>query len=224
MILCSFLSFIAALSLLFRVSLCFHPQISKKCKIQEARSVPRWHSSTSFTQLDATIKDGDVTTAASYPVKVFYENQSITISVREDETILAALERHQISDRLSLPNHMVPSDCRRGNCLTCTGTHTNNSNLDSVVTDDGLSPHMSRWMRHKGFLLTCSSVVVGEGLELRLGENGLAWEEMYKTRLETDQARVLGWAAMARTKRQSDERNLPRWTKETEGVLRERIE
>jgi ferredoxin len=159
------------------------------------------------------------TTPTAYSVQVSYENQSTTISVHQNETILAALERHQISDRLSLSHHVVPSDCRRGNCLTCTGRHTAYSNIDSVVTDDGLSPHISRWMQDKRFLLTCSSRVVGDGLKLRLGENTRAWEELYQTRLENDHAQILGWAAMARTKRESDERNVPRWTEETEGVL-----
>jgi ferredoxin len=163
---------------------------------------------------------GTTTTQLTYTVQVHYENQSTTISVQHNETILAALERHQISDRFSLSNHLVPSDCRRGNCLTCTGSHAAYSNINSVVTDDGLSPHISRWMQDKGFLLTCSSRVVGNGLQLRLGENSQAWEEIYQARLENDHARILGWAAMARTKRESDERNVPRWTLETEGVLR----
>jgi ferredoxin len=160
-------------------------------------------------------------TTPSYTVHVSYENQCTTMFVNEHETLLAALERNQISDRLSLPNHMIPSDCRRGNCLTCSGTHASSSSRESqsVVTDDGLSPYLSRWMQEKGYILTCSSIVVNDGLELKLGEYTNAWKEIYQTRLGNDQLRVLGWSAMARTKRKSDEKNLPRWTKVTEGVL-----
>jgi ferredoxin len=181
-------------------------------------------SSSSLTKRDDTAMatSSTSTTLSTYEVQVLYENQSTTISVHQNETILSALERHQISDQLSISNHVVPSDCRRGNCLTCTATHTTNSNINSVVTDDGLSPHISRWMQDKGFLLTCSSQVVGDGLQLRLGENIQAWEEIYQTRLENDHARIMGWTAMARTKRKSDERNVPRWTQETEGVFGEK--
>ncbi|KAL3915620.1 MAG: hypothetical protein SGILL_005561 [Bacillariaceae sp.] len=119
---------------------------------------------------------------------------------------------------------MVPSDCRRGNCLTCTGTHASSASRESksIITDDGLSPHMSNWIEEKGYILTCSSKVVGDGLELRLGENSNAWEEVYKKRLEDDHAKRVGWAAMAKTKRNSDEKNIPRWTEEVEGVLEDR--
>lgn len=78
---------------------------------------------------------------------------------------------------------------------------------------------MSNWIEEKGYILTCSSKVVGDGLELRLGENSNAWEEVYKKRLEDDHAKRVGWAAMAKTKRNSDEKNIPRWTEEVEGVM-----
>ena len=172
--------------------------------------------------LHATSKDA----SSCYTVTVSYEDQTTTIKVNQDETILAALERQSISDRLGMPTNMIPSDCRRGNCLTCTGTHASprSRESNSVVTDDGLSPHMSQWMRDKGYVLTCSSKVVGDGLELELelGANSLAWEEAYLTRLEDEHAKRVGWAAMARTKRKSDERNVPRWKRETEGVLRDK--
>jgi ferredoxin len=165
--------------------------------------------------------DHEATAKASHDVKVTFGNESLSISVHEDETILAALERHAISDRMALPSTLVPSDCRRGNCLTCTGSHASSASRHShsVVTDDGLSPHMSSWMQEKGFILTCSSKVVGDGLELRLGASSDAWEEAYRKRLEDEHAKRIGWAAMARTKRKSDEKNVPKWKKETEGVL-----
>jgi ferredoxin len=164
-----------------------------------------------------------------YNIEVFYENQSCNLFVHTNETILAALERDtKISDTLSLPNHMIPSDCRRGNCLTCTGklltaNDNNNNNNNNIVTDDGLAPGISEFVRKEGYIVTCSSYVVGDGVQIVLGENHNAWTEIYKDRVENDQARFLGWAAMARSRRLGDEKNVPRWKKETETVLKDGV-
>lgn len=171
----------------------------------------------------------------SYTVQVWYEGQSCDVQVMDDETILSALERNLVSDRLGLPNHMVPYDCRKGSCLTCTGAHATTSSVEaakngSIVANsknsgggggggDGLSPHMSEQLKDRGYVLTCSTKVAGEGLQLVLGEHNKVWEEMYQQRLEDDEARKIGWAAMALTKRKSDERNVPRWKRRTEAVL-----
>lgn len=169
---------------------------------------------------------------ASYTIQVWYEGRSCNVTARSDETILAALEGNLVSGRLGLPNHAVPSDCRRGNCLTCTGTHATLESREaaargSLVADDddgnndGLSPHMSRELRDRGYVLTCSARVGGEGLQLVLGEHDKAWDDLHRHRLEDDAARAVGWAAMAMAKRRSDERNVPRWTKQTEALLEE---
>jgi ferredoxin len=161
---------------------------------------------------------------------VHYENRSCDILVRSDETILTALERNQISlENLGLPNSMIPSDCRRGNCLTCTGTHASvSSRLASgtaVVCDgDGLSPHMSRTIQEKGYILTCSTRVVGEGLQLNLGENHKVWKDIYQDRLEEEPTQSAKWAAMARSRRRSDERNKARWEKHMEELLQQQAE
>jgi len=165
-----------------------------------------------------------------YTITVHYENRSCDILVRSDETILIALERNQISlENLGLPNSSIPSDCRRGNCLTCTGTHASvSSRLASgtaVVCDgDGLSPHMSRTIQEKGYILTCSTRVVGEGLQLNLGENHKVWKDIYQDRLEEEPTQSAKWAAMARSRRRSDERNKARWEKHMEELLQQQAE
>ena len=174
--------------------------------------------------------DDDTTPSPEYTITVYYEDRSCDIQARSDETILTALERNQMSlERLGLPNSMIPSDCRRGNCLTCTGTHASvSSRLASgtaVVCDgDGLSPHMSRTIQEKGYILTCSTRVVGEGLQLNLGENLNVWKDIYQDRLEEEPTQSAKWAAMARSKRRSDERNQDRWEKHMEKLILEEFD
>ncbi|MGK3759037.1 MAG: ferredoxin [Bacillariaceae sp.] len=165
--------------------------------------------------------------AEEYTVQLHYENNSCDIQARSNETLLTAFERnqHSLEQKLGLPSHMIPSDCRRGNCLTCTGTHASaSSRLSSgtsvICDDDGLSPHMSRTIQEKGYVLTCSTRVIGEGLQLNLGENQKVWKDIYQERFENGPVQDVAWAAMARTKRLSDERNVPRWQKVTEeGII-----
>lgn len=155
-----------------------------------------------------------------YAVQVSYEGQSCEILVQPHETLLAAMERTGAADRLSLPS--LPSDCRRGNCLTCSGRHAKGSNESSLVRgDDGLSPHMSREVQRAGYLLTCSSFVVGNGLKVQLGENEQVWENMYRNRLEDERAVHIGRVAKARVIRKAAESNIPKWAKQTLKVLEE---
>jgi hypothetical protein len=79
---------------------------------------------------------------------------------------------------------------------------------------------MSRTIQEKGYVLTCSTRVIGEGLQLNLGENQKVWKDIYQERFENGPVQDVAWAAMARTKRLSDERNVPRWQKVTEeGII-----
>lgn len=156
-----------------------------------------------------------------HSIQVSFEGRSCDVPVRQDETILSALERSGAADKLSLPE--LPSDCRRGNCLTCSARHVENSETVSLVrAEDGLSPYMSKQVEKSGYILTCSSHVVGDGLKLELGENHKAWDDMYRMRVEGESAKVAGWRAMAKTVRMSDERNPDRWVVETEAVLEEK--
>ena len=161
--------------------------------------------------------------AAEHTIRVHYENRSCDIVARSDETILSALERNQLSlENLGLPNSAIPSDCRRGNCLTCTTTHASGSSKTLVSDGDGLSPHISQTIQEKGYILACSSRVVGEGLQLNLGENQKVWRDIYQDRLEREPTQEEKWAAMARSKRQSDERNQAMWEQKMEGLVQEK--
>ena len=156
---------------------------------------------------------------SEFTVQISFEGRACSIQMRSNETILAAMERTGAADLLSLPS--VPFDCRRGNCLTCTGRHAENSRTSSIeLGDDGLSPHMSHEVRKRGYILTCSSHVVGDGVSLELGLNSDAWTDVYKRRLEEEPIPSIGREAMAREIRRSDEKNLRRWAAETESALK----
>ena len=191
----------------------------------QQRTSPR-HSTAAATRIRSSQDGNDPSShSAEHTITVHYEDRSCDISVRSDETILSALERNQLSlENLGLPNAAIPSDCRRGNCLTCTGTHASVSSRQAsgraVVSDgDGLSPHISQTIQDKGYILTCSTRVVGEGLQLNLGENHKVWKDIYQDRLEKEPTQDVKWAAMARVKRQSDERNKAQWEKQLEDLV-----
>ena len=178
--------------------------------------------------------------SSSSVVTVSYQGRSCEISVASNETILAALERHNVADTLSLPTAEMPSDCRRGNCLTCAAKwsiinnqkpqqHPKPTTARAATTrtaqpilrgEDGLSPTVSDKIAELGYMLTCSSYVQGDGLELSLGENHALWDLIYRQRLESDETQIAARQAMARVIRKSAERNVPRWKRETEEVLR----
>jgi ferredoxin len=160
----------------------------------------------------------------SYPVRVSYLGHTHVIEVEEKETILAALER-QCSVVPSMAS--LPSDCRRGNCLTCAarilaGDNNRKTSRDNpaVTVDDGLSPDMSDMVRSRGYLLTCSSYVTGPGLVLELGVCQEAWPELYQ--FGSDPSRqAVARAAVARTLRRYAERHVPQWMRDTELVLQQ---
>jgi len=214
---------------------CFQTTTSRsanKSRLQPANNKARSPYFSSFQNYqDCCEYDGELSTTklssstttttaeyVEYTVTLHYENNSCDILVRCNETLLAAIERNQLSlEQLGLPNY--PSDCRRGNCLTCSGTHASASSRlssgTSVVCDgDGLSPHISQTIQDKGYILTCSTRVVGEGLQLNLDENHNVWKDVYQDRFDDEpNIKKLAWAAMAKTKRLSDERNVSRWQK-----------
>mmetsp|Transcript_37878 Transcript_37878/g.55810 ORF Transcript_37878/g.55810 Transcript_37878/m.55810 type:complete len:265 (-) Transcript_37878:405-1199(-) len=152
-----------------------------------------------------------------YPVTVSYDGLTCDIIVQSGETILAALERNGVSDLLCLTT--VPHECRRGNCLTCTGAHREGSNTSNLVRgEDGLAPKVSK--DAKGFVLTCSSYVVGEGVKLDLGLNHEAWDELYSDRLKGDDADRIGLEAIAKLHRLTAENNIQKWREELEKQLK----
>jgi ferredoxin len=151
-------------------------------------------------------------------VEVTYEGMSCEVSIRANETILSGLERANVMDQLAIPE--LPSDCRRGNCLTCVGRHTPTSHESSLQSgEDGLSPEMSRQVSKRGYILTCSSRVVGEGVKLQLGEQYKAWKDVYYNRLYDESTQYVSRSAMARAIRMSDERNPDLWAVKTQTAL-----
>ena len=114
------------------------------------------------------------------------------------------------------------ADCRRGNCLTCTGRHAKGSAEKSLHPnqDDGLSPELSEQVERQGYVLTCSSTVVGDGLKLELGENYEVWNEIYAARFRSAEVQQIGRDAVAKQIRLIDEHDLQRWATKTENALR----
>lgn len=155
--------------------------------------------------------------AESYTVTVQYEGNSCDIEVRNSETILDALERAGAADTLALPE--MPSDCRRGNCMTCSAKFTDNHQSLVVRSDDGLSPEVSQQLKKSGHVLICSSYVQGDGLTLELGQNHGLWDIVYRQRFESESTRTAARAALARLLRRTAENNIEKWTREVEVML-----
>jgi len=153
-----------------------------------------------------------------FTVHVTHEGRSCSFGVRSNgETILAAMERSGVQDQLAISE--LPSDCRRGNCMTCSGRLTSPDASSLKRGEDGLSPALSQAVRDKGYVLTCSSSVVRDGVHLELGLCQEAWQEMYSDRLHSEETKALARSAVASTMRRRDERNVEMWAKETETLL-----
>lgn len=155
----------------------------------------------------------------AYTVEVIHQNMKTTVDVSPDETILQALERSNVHDTLALPS--LPNDCRRGNCLTCSGRHTSESQVHNVEIgeeENGLSPSMKDTVENKGVVLTCCSHVTGDGVQLELGVNDEVWRSVYASGDDKEGERIRS-DAVAKTMRLNDERNLKKWAKKTERML-----
>ena len=149
----------------------------------------------------------------NYTMDISYEGKTCTTTIRPGESILSALER--------TTSFAAPSDCRRGNCLTCVGRHAPGSHTDQLQRgDDGLSPYMSQEAQKRGYILTCSSTVRGNGVKLHIGSQQDAWTELYQQRLEEEPIKHAGRVAMAKVIRMNAEQNVEEWTQETEELLR----
>jgi len=162
--------------------------------------------------------------SSSYRLQVSYEGRTCQTQIRKGEPILTALERTGAADALSMPS--LPSDCRRGNCLTCVGKHlpTSSGPSNLVRGEDGLSPSMSREAKKRGYILTCSSYITGHDVHLELGANQQAWDDLYRGRFEDESTQLIGRAAgraaVAKTIRFHAEEFPEEWVKETEEILR----
>ena len=176
-----------------------------------------------YRPFDSTLKSTESRFDSStdeFLVEVQFEDfvGTETITVRRGETLLNALER-------AAPQHgwsEVPSDCRRGNCLTCTARHATHSEKHNVepVTEDGLSPALSinSDPNDEKFFLTCRSTVTGPGVVLRLGQNDLVWKRIYKERFQDESTRHARNAALARVLRKAAEIDPDTWKEKTEAL------
>ena len=157
--------------------------------------------------------------------------RQIDVPVWDGETILSALERAAnagvspgtggsgAGGGCLIP---PPSDCRRGNCLTCTARHNVDSKVSNLQSmNDGLSPHVAARIAEKGYILTCSSTISGPGVSLTLGKNNQLWDYVYRHRLEEEGTEITAREAMAKAIRLSAERNVLEWQEQTERAYQE---
>jgi ferredoxin len=175
-----------------------------------------WHPAASFITLERQYRHPPLR-AEFYTVTVQYEGTSCDIQVRNSETILDALERTGAADTLAMPE--MPSNCRRGNCMTCSAKSKDHQHSLVIRSDDGLSPDVSQQLKKSGYLLICSSYVQGDGLTLELGQNHGLWDIVYRQRFESESARSAARAALARLLRRNAENNIEQWTQEIEAML-----
>lgn len=157
------------------------------------------------------------------PIDIIYENKLYQIQAIKGESILSALERARASPdpNIRIPLPPIPNECRRGNCMTCSGRllcsatrELRESNvatlpLDKAVTktyrfstcddengsllrgEDGLNPYLSKEIQTAGFVLLCSSYVVGEGLTIEIGLKEEAWEFAYTGKMTSEKAQSI---------------------------------
>ena len=183
---------------------------------QSAYARTRVHAEAAEDRLSNSRDSSD---ADGHSVEITYEGRTTNVMAKPYETILMALERTGASRSLSLSS--LPYDCQRGNCLTCSGKIKEGSNLSGIVRgDDGLAPHVSENIKKKGYVLTCSSYIVGDGVKLELGKNSDVWEETYKTQQESEETKRVGVEASAKLLRLVAESDVPKWKRETEETLK----
>jgi Ferredoxin len=171
--------------------------------------------SNSCIRLNVSEEDNEET----FTIKVTHQNKTMTIPISPNEPILQALEKQDLQDKLSL--HSLPQDCRRGNCLTCSGRLLSGNRKDVQVNDDGLSPSMSDRISKKNLVLTCSSYVKNDGVHLELGVCDDAWREVWggSQPWVDEEGEIIRNDAVARAIRMNDEKNLNKWIIKTEKIL-----
>ena len=164
----------------------------------------------------------------SHPVQIHHQGLTATIHVKENESILQALER-QSSSSSSTPNNKststalglssIPHECRRGNCLTCASrllSDHHESNIQPNI-NHGLSPRIGNDLTKNGFILTCCSYITGPGVTLELEQNEEVWDRVYRSRF--DNLHQLGMEVRARQLRRVDESNVGGWKERMEKLF-----
>ena len=225
---------------------------SSSCLTRRTPSLPQFRpSDVSYTKLYASREKAQSTAAGStdldekevisYPVQVNHQGHIATISVREGEPILQALERQstlsnkskndesakteQKDGNSSLALSQIPHECRRGNCLTCSSriveSNSNGSGSDATQNilanvDNGLSPTVASELTNSGHILTCCSYVTGPGVVLELDQNDEVWDIVYKQRICNTDSKQIALEAQARLLRRVDEKNVGKWKSKME--------
>ena len=104
-------------------------------------------------------------TGKEYDVVVRADGDSRIVKLSSQDTILNGLENAGFE---------APYSCRTGLCTECAALVT--ANIDSVELDAAvLDPETTG----KGFILTCSARVKGEGVELTLGQHTNMYDSQY---------------------------------------------
>jgi len=153
-----------------------------------------------------------------FTVQVSYDGIQTDLEIMPNETILSALERSAVHDELSVSS--LPNQCRRGNCLTCTGCHLPNSAKSNVKnTDDSLSPPMSENLSDSEYVLMCTSSITGDGVKLELGRHDEVWDDMYSDKFKSSIAETIHSEAVAKSMRLASEKNRHKWVERTEKLL-----
>jgi hypothetical protein len=83
---------------------------------------------------------------------------------------------------------------------------------------------MAQQVEEAGFVLTCSSYVSGPGLQLELGQNDDAWQQLWSRHFQGEEVQSTARAAVARVMRFRAERHLEMWAAETEKMLQQQQE
>jgi len=150
-----------------------------------------------------TLSHGFCALREAYTVTVTFEGRSCSVVVAKDETLLEALERTEIAQELAMPG--MPSDCRKGSCLTCAAAILGSPGT-LLLRQDGLTPRVARSVRDNSLILTCSSYVRGNGLEIQLGESEKAWKTAYTESFQDDQTKWKRAAEDAFAKSRSEDK------------------
>lgn len=117
--------------------------------------------------------------------------------------------------------------------MTCAGRVTNGLTMMGMTTsptvllrrdDDGLAPHVSNILQSSDYVLTCSTYINGNGVEIALGENHNLWEEIYQNRFVSEESRSMTLETLAKVHRLRAESNVPRWTAETEEIIKKSLD
>ena len=142
----------------------------------------------------------------TFSLSIIVEGRKKEIIAKSDETILAALERSGFQMQ-------APHDCRRGNCLTCSGKLLSGPK-DSLKEER--NTFLPSEASQKGIILTCCSSVVGPGLCIELCQNTEAWKIAYQDRYINEDTRRIGQEASAKVMRTFAEQHPEKWIETVE--------